>query len=260
MLAEPDRTPYDVNFRLFGFPVRIHPLFWLMGVLLGYGDVDLGIQYVAIWVVVAFVSLLVHELGHALAFRRFGVDSHIVLWMFGGLAVPYSAVYRRWRRIVVSLAGPFAGFALCGLVYASNQLVPWADQEQSLPLWVLYRSLILVNLAWGVMNLFPVFPLDGGQVCREVCEGARGGRGLRLSLQISFGVAVAVAVYSLACVIDARTNGPLREFIPWWAHGTLWSAILFALLAVQSYQLLQQVGGGGGFYSEGADDRVPWEK
>ena len=81
MLAEPNRTPYDLNFRLFGFPVRIHPLFWLGAVLLGGWTFDLGLEYAAIWVAVVFVSILVHELGHAIAFRTFGVDSHIVLCM-----------------------------------------------------------------------------------------------------------------------------------------------------------------------------------
>ena len=69
-----------------------------------------------------FVSILVHEFGHALAFRRFGTDSHIVLWMFGGLAVPYSAVTGRWRRISSRWPGRSPGFMLCGVVYGSNKL------------------------------------------------------------------------------------------------------------------------------------------
>ena len=44
MLAEPERTPYDVNFRLFGFPVRIHPLFWLGTALLGASWLDAGVE------------------------------------------------------------------------------------------------------------------------------------------------------------------------------------------------------------------------
>src|SRR5207253_9310124 len=59
VLAEPNRTPYDLNFRLFGFPVRIHPLFWLGAVLLGGWTFDLGLEYAAIWVAVVFVSILV---------------------------------------------------------------------------------------------------------------------------------------------------------------------------------------------------------
>jgi Zn-dependent protease len=265
VLAEPDRTQFDVNFRLFGFPVRVHPLFWLGAVLLGANWLnapdDNGLLYLFMWVVVVFVSIIVHELGHAVAFRRFGSDAHIVLWIFGGLAVPNSTVSGRGRRILVALAGPFAGFLLCGIVYGTHLATDWASPANGLPIRVLYLQLIFVNLYWGIFNLLPVFPLDGGQVSRELCEGKWRGRGLRISLQISIGVAAAVAVYSLFCDMERRSGGDTLDSLPWWfPRGTLYTAILFALLAFQSYQLLQQVGGGGGFYSEGVDDRVPWEK
>jgi stage IV sporulation protein FB len=258
VLAEPPRTPYDLNFRLFGFSIRIHPLFWLGAALLGAGTLDAGLHFLLIWIVVVLVSILVHELGHAVAYRRFGSDAHIVLWVFVGLAIGSSDVHGRKRRILVSLAGPFAGFILCGLVYASHLATGWGSQPG--PVSFLYDNLIWVNLGWGIINLFPVFPLDGGQVSRELCEAARPGRGLRLSLQISLGVAAAVAVYSLTCMIGANIGGlgEVLAEIPWWARGKMMTAILFGCLAVQSYLLLQQVG--PGVYYEGPDDRVPWEK
>lgn len=264
MLAEPDRTAYDVNFRLFGFPVRVHPLFWLGAVLLGSSWLNAadnnGLVYLLIWVAVVFVSILVHELGHAVAFRRFGSDAHIVLWVFGGLAVPYSAVSGRGRRILVALAGPFAGFVLCGVVYGSDYATGWAAGNGT-AVTVLYLQLVFVNLVWGVFNLLPVFPLDGGQVSREVCEGRWRGRGLLISLQVSVGVAAAVSAYSILCEMDRRSADGFLDFLPWWLKlGSFYTAILFALLAVQSYMLLHQLGGRGGFYSEGLDDRVPWEK
>ena len=177
MLAEPPRTPYDLNFRLFGFPVRVHPLFWLAAALLGANALDAGIQYLLIWIAVVFVSILVHELGHALAFRRFGSGSHIVLWMFGGLAVPYASVGQRWKQIVVSLAGPVAGFILCGLVYGSHKLWHWGARENGLPVFYLYSALFSVNLIWGIFNLLPVLPLDGGHVCAKSSARANGAGG-----------------------------------------------------------------------------------
>jgi stage IV sporulation protein FB len=260
VLAEPPRTSYDLNFNLFGFPIRIHPLFWLGAVLIGAWSLDAGLEYLLLWILVVFVSIVVHELGHAFAFRRFGSDSHIVLWIFGGLAVPHSGISGRWRRILVALAGPFAGFLLCGLLYGSQQLTGWLARINMREITFLYSALVLVNIYWGVLNLFPVYPLDGGQVSRELCEGKWRGRGLRVSLQISVWVAGAAAVYSLVCWLEMRSGGgPLSEFVPWWARGTLWTAILFAILAVQSYQMLQQIGRGG-YYYEPADDRVPWER
>ena len=265
MLAEPGRTPYDLNFRLFGFPVRVHPLFWLGAVLLGANILDFpdgrGLLYLLIWVAVVFVSILVHELGHAVAFRRFGSDAYIVLWMFGGLAVPTSGVAGRSRRIMVSLAGPLAGFILFGLVYGSDKLTDWSISG-GVPIALLYIFLFQVNLYWNIFNLLPVFPLDGGQVSRELCEAKWRGDGLRVALKISIGVAAAVAAYSLLCEIDHKRGGELLGFLPWWfPRVSFFTAILFALLAVQNYQILQQLGPrGGGYYYEGPDDRVPWER
>jgi Zn-dependent protease len=260
VFAEPARTPYDLNFRLFGFPVRIHPLFWLGAALLGANTLNAGLHFMLVWIAVVLISILVHELGHAFAFRRFGADSHIVLWMFGGLAVPDSGVSGRWRRILVALAGPFAGFVLCGLVYGSHKLTGWGSPANGAPVAFMYVVLVIVNLYWGVLNLLPVFPLDGGQVSRELCEAKWRGRGLQVALKISIGVAAAVAIYSVVTWIEMRSGGgPLTDLLPDWVpRGSIFLAILFVLLAVQSYQLLQQVG--RGYYYEEPDDRVSWEK
>ena len=125
MFAEPARTPYDLNFRLFGFPVRIHPLFWLGAALLGASTLDAGLHFLLIWIARGLVSILVHELGHAVAFRGSVRDSHIVLWMFGGLAVPYSGVTGRWRRICRFAGRADRGVHSVRLVYGSHKLTDW---------------------------------------------------------------------------------------------------------------------------------------
>lgn len=259
MLAEPERTPYDLRFSLLRFPVRVHPWFWLGAVLLGARTLDLGIQFLLLWVLVVFVSILVHELGHALAFRWYGADSGVVLYAFGGLAIPSHNISGRWRRIAVALAGPFAGFVLCGVVYGSNELLDWAVRSGSREVIFLYSALVSVNIYWGILNLLPVFPLDGGQVCRELCGMKWRGRGERVSLQISFGTALAVIAWSIFCAMDASKVGAgVLNGLPWWVpQGTVYTAILFALLAMTSYQLLQRTGGG---YGGEPDDRLPWEK
>ena len=102
-------TRYDLNFSIFGFDVRVHPLFWVIGILLGYSAGSL--ERIAIWIIVLFVSILIHELGHSFMMRRFGVDSFIILYHLGGLAVPRSArrAQLTWvENILISLAGPFA--------------------------------------------------------------------------------------------------------------------------------------------------------
>jgi Zn-dependent protease len=257
VFVEPDRTPYDWNFRLWGFNVRVHPLFWVGAVVLGANNLErrdgYGILFLLIWVSVVFTSILVHELGHALAFRRFGTNSHIILWMFGGLAIPHSLLRGRARRIAVAVAGPIAGFLLCGLVYGTNRLSPWASSQSLLPVQYLYLALIFVNLFWGIFNLLPVFPLDGGQICRELCGWKWPGHGLKMALRISVGVAAAVAGFTFLGAL-----GVLRD-LPWWAQGSWYTTILFAVLAIQSYLLLKQLEPSSEYHLEGFDDdRPPW--
>jgi Zn-dependent protease len=254
VFAEPDRTQFDLKFPLFGFPVRVHPLFWLLAALLGASWLDDGLIYLLIWVAIAFVSILVHELGHAVAFRCFGVGSHIILYSFGGLAVPWGTVPARWKRIAVSLAGPAAGFLLCAAVYFSNYYSPWAGRNQYT--FVLYWSLFGVNLYWGILNLLPVFPLDGGQVAREVASAFSRRDGTRIAVHLSIAVATAMAVFSLACVVGARQGADWLGNVPWWARGNLWMAILFGMLAVQNYQILQQLNWTESHWQD--DDRPPW--
>ena len=262
MLAEPERTAYDLRFRLLGFPVRVHPLFWLGAALLGADTLEIGPEYLLVWVAVVLVSILVHELGHALAFRCFGMESHVVLYIFGGLAVPWSVVAGRGRRILIALAGPFAGFVLCGIIYGSNRAFAWGESTvgrapNGLLVWFLYKQLIFVNLYWGILNLLPVFPLDGGQVSREVCGKFWGPRGNRISLKVSLAVAGVVAVYAILCAIDARGGTGLTRQLPdWFPRGSVWTAILFAMLALQSYQQLQQ----RNWTDDRWDDKLPWER
>jgi stage IV sporulation protein FB len=264
VLAEPERTSFDLRFRLLGFPVRVHPFFWLATVLInGDGLLKIGPEYLLMWIAVVFVSILVHELGHALAYRRFGADAGIILYAFGGLAVATHVISGRGRRILVSLAGPFAGFVLCGIVYGTNQAFEWgrsaAGRAPNGPeLWFLYTQLIWVNLIWGLFNLLPVFPLDGGQVSRELCGMKWGSRGKRISLQISFVTALLMVAYSLLCAIDTGQFGAgvTEQLPPWFPLGTVYTAILFGFLAYTSYQLLQQSDWTDGHWN----DRLPWEK
>lgn len=153
---------------------------------------------------------------------------------------------------------------LCGLVYGSNLALEWASPQRlgggnGFLLYFVYRQLIWVNLVWGLFNLLPVFPLDGGQVSRELCGMKWGPRGSRLSLQISFGTALAVVAYSLFCVLDDRVIGAgvVAQLPSWLPAGTVYTAILFGLLAYSSYELLGQTQWTDTHWD---DDRPPWQR
>src|SRR5262245_9125229 len=107
-------TPYDLRFRFLGVPVRIHPIFWLATVVLGWQPHRL--PAVLLWVACVFVSILVHEYGHALMAKWFDCSPSIVLWGLGGLCYSEGERQTPGQRLAVVLAGPGAGFVLCGLV------------------------------------------------------------------------------------------------------------------------------------------------
>lgn len=244
-LAEPPLSQYDLHFNFAGVPVRVHPWFWILTAVMGANGLqntpNAGVTLL-LWVAVVFVSILIHELGHSLAMRYYGTSSHIVLYSMGGLAIPHHG-HRRdtWAQVAISLAGPFAGFALAGTIIAAliasgvavqvfvgipylisvvpERLSPWN-------LDLLVRDLLYVNIYWGIINLMPIFPLDGGQVARAVLERLNPRDGLRQSLILSIATGAVVAYLAF----DNQ-----QQYL----------ALMFGYLAFTNYQMLQSFGGGG---------------
>jgi len=97
MLFEPPPdTRFDLRFSLAGIPIRVHPLFWIVAVLFGLSGG--GLLYLMIWVAVIFVSIVVHEIGHAVRMRSYGQSPRIVLHGPGGVA-PCQPVGRYGKRL-----------------------------------------------------------------------------------------------------------------------------------------------------------------
>src|SRR5262245_16399907 len=121
MFLEPQPTEWDLKWTMFGIPVRVHPMFWLVGLLLGRGALQDGAIYLVAVVACFFISILIHELGHVFMGMKFGADGHIVLYGLGGLAIGSNRLDKAWQRIAVGLAGPGAGFlflaAILGLAW-----------------------------------------------------------------------------------------------------------------------------------------------
>jgi Zn-dependent protease len=260
MLAEPEPTTFDLRFRLFGTYVRVHPMFWLVTGLLGWGVTSRpllpgnGLGDLAVWVFCAFVSILLHEFGHVWMGRLFGSEGHIILYGMGGLAVGSNNLYDRWKRILVSFAGPGIQLVLFGLLWGTRTAGLWprlGAREESvgqLVVLVVLAHLWVINLFWPILNLLPVWPLDGGMITREVCTGVSPSRGLLVSLWISLIVSVALAANALA----AHFGYP--GLIPYFDG--LYLAILFALFAYTAWQGIQYENSRRRSY----DDSLPWER
>lgn len=235
MLLEPAPSPFDLRWRMFGIPIRVHPTFWLFSAILGWPYEKLGFGYLVLWVGCTFVSVLFHELGHVFAGRLCGQRGHIVLYSFGGLAIGRYHEVPPVQRIAIYLAGPAAGFVLLGLVYLFDRFaLVHIDPTFNMPyLHVAMYMLRFMNLFWNLLNLVPVFPLDGGQVSREVCTLVSRRNGLRFSLGLSFLLAGMIAVYS--AIVMSRPDLPYPQLDP------MFNIILFALLAIQSFQMMKAV-------------------
>jgi Zn-dependent protease len=150
--------------RVLGFPVEINVSFILLlvAVLLGYGGFSsFGAGLLVIGLV--FGSVLLHELGHAVVARRYGVHvSGIELSFFGGAAKMVQMPRSADHEIAIAAAGPAvslmlagAGLGLGGLLHASL-------------LGDLFGAIGWINLVLAGFNLIPALPMDGGRILRAV--------------------------------------------------------------------------------------------
>lgn len=195
----------ELHWRMLGSEVRVQPLFWVSSAILGlrfYQGPELGgVGFFAFWMVAVFVSVLLHEVGHLLAGRMFGACGQIVLGGLGGTTFLPPGL-ARWQRVIILLAGPLTSLLLAGGLFA----LTWAPFPEALRghaaavatgLYVL----VTVNLAWGVLNLLPLWPLDGGRITREATHAVLGERGDVATLLLSL---LTTAVLTVWVLVQAR--------------------------------------------------------
>lgn len=362
MLGEPKITAYDLRFQFLGIAIRIHPGFWAICVFLGFSMRMSTPIYLLVFSVAVFLSLLIHEMGHALVFRRCGIRAHIVLYHMGGVAVPtgmesyfdHTSGYTSKQKLLVTAAGPSMQILAALLVivalravgktdgfltaqvgiparltadpsgtlnniiislgrkdvawdlrhmdektqarFASadtndNQLLSFAeydafqrtvdsfseqfektpipvpsvttmviksehkkrfigaqrelldaadvrddglirisDLQQTLQHQILFESdalnkfvniFVMISLFWAILNLAPVYPLDGGQITRELLVLFNVNNAIPKSLFVSIATGVAIGIWGLN-------------------NNSMFLTLMFFLMAYSSYQLLQR--------------------
>lgn len=198
-------------------PIRISPFFWLTAAFIGWINSGTNIVAILIWIAIIFVSILIHELGHALTAKVFGQKSHIELVAFGGLTIPEGPRLPLWKEFFVVLFGPLFGFILFLIAaFLTTHTAP--------PMQGIFRVSAIVNLFWTVINMLPVLPLDGGQLVRIILEAIFGMKGYRYATICS-------AILSLAC--------GLLGFM----FGQMIIGVLFFLFAFQNFQAFKQLQG-----------------
>jgi Zn-dependent protease/CBS domain-containing protein len=179
--AQPEPAPIPGSVGtvpIFGVPVRFHFTFVLLLIFLlfiGVGERQSGAS-TALYVVALFTSVLLHELGHTLAARRFGIRViEIVMFPIGGVSRPERQP-KPSEELWISLAGP-----MVNLVIAAA-LIAWMATRQG---WVALETLreptdanlaeriAFGNLALFLFNLLPAYPMDGGRILRSVLALSR---------------------------------------------------------------------------------------
>ncbi len=160
-------------------PLRVRPLFWLVAALLGWMWTQTLVGTLLAMGII-LISILVHELGHALIARCWQQEVRIEVAAFGGFTYRSGPSLRRWQEALVVIAGPLAGFLLAGGAYLAMQLLP-------ISFWgvPILRFIWVINVFWTCMNLLPILPLDGGHLMSLLLESLLGSKGTLYAVTIS---------------------------------------------------------------------------
>jgi Zn-dependent protease len=160
--------------KFFGIDTYIHHTFWLLPLFVlfrSFGDGLDGIAFQLLFVFAVFFFVALHELGHALAARAYGIRTRdITLYPIGGVASLERLPERPWREVAVALAGPAVNVVLAlGLLFVitiTGLDLSWGISEYNLAAFI--NQLFFANVFLCVFNLLPAFPMDGGRVLRAV--------------------------------------------------------------------------------------------
>lgn len=211
-----------VHFKIFGIPVTVHPFFWLTLAILGSGGLGGGtspmaLLFMGLFVLAGFISIMIHELGHALTARKFGARCQIVLQAFGGYAAYDGIPMNRLQSFCITAAGPALQIVfglLVALVHSRMPaLQPGAEHFLSVLVWI--------SLIWAIFNLLPILPLDGGRMLQSILGPNRIG----LTLWVTIVTATLLA---------------LLAFINLHGFGQLLIPLFFGMYAWQAWKALQQ--------------------
>ena len=208
-----------IQFRFLGIPVTVQPFHWFILALIGFqwtggAGNRTGLLLLALFILAGFISILIHEMGHALTGRKFGSQPEVILHGFGGVAIFPYARFTRPQSFMMTAAGPgiqliLGGIAWLIIVYGNLPATFIRD---------FFFYLMIVSIFWAVINCVPVWPLDGGQMMAAILGEKR----IVLMHQISIGAAVVIGLLMFRY---------LNSFI---------FPIFMGFAAYQNYQALQQ--------------------
>jgi Zn-dependent protease/CBS domain-containing protein len=188
-----------------GTAIRIHVTFllflvWLAAIYYRQGGTEAAWQG-TIFILLLFLCVLLHELGHVFAARRYGVPTRdVTLWPFGGIASMERMPEKPSQELIVALAGPAVNVAIAAalLLYLGTQLDPGNLARIDDPGVSLAAKLAGANIILVLFNLIPAFPMDGGRVLRALLAMRMGNaRATEVAANIGQGFAVIFGILGI---------------------------------------------------------------
>ena len=206
-----------VEFKLFGIPIRVEPIFWLtlgiIGLLSTNANSAEGLLLMALFMLAGFASILIHEMGHALMIKHYKLPTQVVLSNFGGYASYPAGILDRKQSFLVTAAGPGLQILAATAVYFLFPHMTLGDSK------LIYFFIIFIQISyfWALLNCLPILPLDGGQMLGAIM-GPKRKAALHL---VSIITAAVVAIYAISA-------------------GYIFGAIFMGMFAYQNYQAWKQ--------------------
>jgi len=231
---------------LWGIPIRLHFSWWLIFFLLLFSLARMvypsfypNLSPAECWTMSAVattmfvVSLLAHEIGHAVAARRFGIPVHSVeLFVFGGVARMMGFTRRPRDEFFLAAAGPLVSMGFAVLSAGVYLLLKYPLAVAS-PVVDVALHVALFNAATVAFNLIPAYPLDGGRVLQGVLWHFSRKRALAAAVPAAIGYALAAALVGLGAgriALGMLANGSpdLRRLLT----GNIWFVLIGVFVAV----------------------------
>lgn len=161
-----------------GIPISIHWTFWILIIWVIYSNISQGqggsetIWYI-LFVFTIFACIVLHELGHAIAARQYGISTKsIVLYPIGGVASLEKIPEDPSQELVVAIAGPMVNIIIAILIYIflslSNGWMVKMEEINYITADNFLFALFSVNIILVIFNMIPAFPMDGGRVLRAL--------------------------------------------------------------------------------------------
>jgi Zn-dependent protease len=196
--------------RVAGIDVYLHPTFLFV---LMFPQVTGGGLFGLAVVLAGFGCVLLHELGHALMARRFGIGTQdITLYPIGGVARLTRMPRSPGAELLIALAGPAVNLAIVGGLIGLDLLGAIDPWQGSLPGLFAY-NLLIVNLVLALFNLIPAFPMDGGRVLRALLSAPLGRvRATAIAAGLGRGLALLFGIY---CLLNGLW---VQVFLAWFIY------------------------------------------